>query len=309
MVTNMYPTAARPDAGIFVQREVEAIRETHPEVELEVLHVDTVASRWRYLTGRFAVARKLREFAPDVVHVHFGLTQLVTGAWHGPTVVTFHGSDLGIPSYRRISIALARRRQTVSVVVSRHLAGLTGDPAALVIPCGVDMRIFRPGDVAAARRAMGWPTEGLVVGFPSSPQRPGKDHPLFSATVEVLRERGILVTSVTLDHLSPELVPVALNAMDVLLMTSRAEGSPVVTKEAVCCAVRVVSVAVGDVGAQLEGLSGCRVVDSRQPEALADAVQAVLAEGAPAGACERFSSQTQADRVVAAYHLAAGGSR
>ena len=52
-------------------------------------------------------------------------------------------------------------------------------------------------------------------------------------------------------------MPRRLNAGDVLLLTSRHEGSPTVVKEALACNVPVVSVDVGDVRQQIEGIDGC----------------------------------------------------
>jgi len=54
-------------------------------------------------------------------------------------------------------------------------------------------------------------------------------------------------------------VPVWLNAADVMLLTSLHEGSPNIIKEALACNVPVVSVDVGDVGEQIQGIEGCHL--------------------------------------------------
>ncbi len=63
-------------------------------------------------------------------------------------------------------------------------------------------------------------------------------------------------------------VPVWLNASDVLLLTSKHEGSPTIVKEALACGLPVVSVKVGDVPERLEGIKGCHLAEA-DPAALA----------------------------------------
>jgi teichuronic acid biosynthesis glycosyltransferase TuaC len=76
----------------------------------------------------------------------------------------------------------------------------------------------------------------------------------------------------------PECVPVMMNAADCLLLTSDYEGSPTVVQEAKACNLPVVSVGVGDVARQLDGVANCHVVASDVHE-LAEAVADVLASG------------------------------
>jgi glycosyltransferase involved in cell wall biosynthesis len=67
---------------------------------------------------------------------------------------------------------------------------------------------------------------------------------------------------------------------DMLLMTSKTEGSPQVVKEALACGCPIVSVDVGDVAERTSGVEGCYVVPSREPKDIAQAVlQAIAYEG------------------------------
>jgi len=67
-----------------------------------------------------------------------------------------------------------------------------------------------------------------------------------------------------------------MNAADVLLLTSRTEGSPTVVQEAMACNLPVVSVDVGDVRERLAGVQGCKVLASRDPAALGAALGEIL---------------------------------
>ena len=63
---------------------------------------------------------------------------------------------------------------------------------------------------------------------------------------------------------------------DALLMTSKTEGSPQVIKEAMACGCPIVSVDVGDVAERTSGVEGCYVVPSREPAAIAEALQQAI---------------------------------
>ena len=58
-------------------------------------------------------------------------------------------------------------------------------------------------------------------------------------------------------------VPILLNAIDVLLMTSHHEGSPMIIKEALACNTPIVSLDVGDVKERLMNIEGCYVIKNK----------------------------------------------
>ena len=60
-----------------------------------------------------------------------------------------------------------------------------------------------------------------------------------------------------------------MNAIDAALVTSKSEGSPQFTKEVMACGCPIVSVDVGDVAEQVDGLEGCYIAKTRDAEELA----------------------------------------
>src|SRR6266850_1489965 len=95
-ITNMYPSAAFPGRGVFVQEQVKGLRAIG--LEVRVLFVD----RWQegpmaYYRMQSKIGSAVAEFDPDAIHVMYGgvMADQVAHCHHGrPLMVTFHGSDL-----------------------------------------------------------------------------------------------------------------------------------------------------------------------------------------------------------------------
>lgn len=283
VVTNMWPTAADPAFGIFVRDQVEALetrlrlarrRDEPGPRAIDVIAIDGRRSRLAYAAGilrvRRALARADRTYA--VVHAHHalaGLAAILAGARRPgrPLVVTHHGIEV-LEGWQAPLCRWVSRRADLTLVTSPELAVRLSDLQARVevVPCGIDRALFRPGDRARARAELGLPAEGALVAWVGT-DRPEKRLGLARAAVERLREDGSApaVRLVEVSGRAHTEVPTWLRAADALLLTSTAEGSPLVVREALACGVPVVSTAVGDVPKLLDGLPGCTVVAERMP--------------------------------------------
>ncbi len=200
------------------------------------------------------VRRELRRNEYDLIHANYGLTApFAISQFRLPVVLTLWGSDV-VGFDGLVTKACAWQCDAITVR-SEEMRDLLGREAHIV-PSGVDLETFRPIDRSAARERVGWETDGRYVLFPYAPDYERKNYPLARRVVD--RAEAALGESIQLETISAvdhSMVPVYMNAADVVLLTSRHEGSPNTVKEAMACAVPVVSTPVGDVRTRLDGVS------------------------------------------------------
>ena len=262
---------------------------------------------------------EIAEFAPQVVHAHFGTVTALVAAMASsvPLVITFHGSDLnpapGMSSLRsrigRLFSHLAARRAARVICVSSQLSERVGylKDRVHVVPCGVDIQRFRPLSIRESRRTLGWDLDEKIVLFNARTDPVGKRLDLAEAAVEVAKKQipGLRL-HVFRGKTPPDEMPVYYSAADGLLMTSDYEGSPMVVKEALACNLPVVSVDVGDVVQRLAGVAPSVVV-KRDAAALGAALAEVLRTSGRSNGREvaqGFSEESVAREVVSVYRLA-----
>jgi glycosyltransferase involved in cell wall biosynthesis len=302
VVTSMYPTPSRPALGGFVRDQVEALQ------EIDGLEVELFAFEPGGASRYVRAARDLRRAHAggrfDVVHAHYGLagwTALALGR-RAPLLVTFHGTDLSHRVVGPLSRALARVADAtapVSANLSRLLPGAGETRPAPVLPCGVNLDRFGPGDRRAARSRLGLDPDGPHLLFPADPARPEKRHDRARALADA-------AGAPLLDYgdLAPEQVPDAINAANAVIATSEREGFGLGPLEALACDVPVLSTDVGIAPVALRGVTGtlCAPFDR---DAWLEVVRPHLEASDPRvegrARARLFASERMAERVFAAY--------
>jgi glycosyltransferase involved in cell wall biosynthesis len=314
----MYPTEDDPAYGEFVRSQMDSVAALGHAVTVEV--IDGRASSVNYARAARRLPAVARSLGVDVVHAHYGLSGAAAVSVRAPLVVSYCGDDLfgtsdgrgGVTVRSRVGIALswlAAWRADAIICKSEALRGAL--PALLrercpvhIVPNGVDLELFHPGDRAAARVALGLdPTERLVFFPHSTRQRAVKRFDLAEAAVARLSADGVPARLWIVNGVPQAELPRYYHAADCLLLTSDHEGSPNTVKEALCCDLPVVTVPAGDAAEQVQDVPGCAVV-AREVTAIAAGLRRTLQEvprvdGAPAR--RRLGLPAIATRLVAAY--------
>jgi teichuronic acid biosynthesis glycosyltransferase TuaC len=303
VVTNFVPDAGAPQRGRWVRDQVEEIRRLG--VDVEVFSFPPGSSH--YLPAAWRLRRLLRQESFDLVHVHYGLTAwstLLAGA--RPLVVSFHGTDVRHPVVGPLSRRLAPRADLVAAV-SRALfgpedgrPGLPPLPGSAVLPCGPDLRRFRPLPRADARRELGLDPDGRYLLFPANPNR-AKKRP--DRAVELAAATGAeLLTGGSID---PDQMPLWVNAANAVLVTSDYEGFGLACVEALACDVPILSTPVGIAPFALAGVEGAFCAPF-EVATWSEVARSHLAAPDPriAGSARAasLSAARMAERTVAAYH-------
>jgi teichuronic acid biosynthesis glycosyltransferase TuaC len=298
VVTNMYPHEKDPAFGTFVMQQVDALRRRGQIVD--VLHIEGHKSKLRYLTGAFEVFARTRRTSYDIVHAHYGLSGLpALFRFKTPLVITLHGSDALIGSVEPFLSKMVCKLADAVIVVSKGIAKrIPGE----VIPCGIDLDRFTPGDRAAARAMLNLPTDRRLVLFPYNPSRKVKRYDLALAAIELLGLRD--VACVTASGVRNEEMPFYYRAADVMLLCSESEGSPTSVKEALACNIPVVATNVGDVADIMGGIDGCKVCETSADSLAAGLRSALLRHGPPFDgrtAMRKYDRKSVTDDILRVY--------
>jgi teichuronic acid biosynthesis glycosyltransferase TuaC len=298
VVTNMWPTDAAPQRGIFVRDQVEALRR-RGDVAVEVF---AFPHGPRALLRAIAtIRRRTRGARFDVVHAHFGLAALpALAALRGPVVVTLHGNDLFVRRSNLVTRALlplTALPAAVSRAFSANLPGAGTSRRVAVLPVGIALERFRPIPRAEARARLGLDPAGPYLLFPHDPARPLKR---FDRAQEAAGDVPLL----TMGGVPPDEVPFWINAANAVLVPSQDEGFGLSVIEALACGVPAFGTPVGIHPVALHGIDGafCEEWDAARWRA---ALRPVLEAADPrVDGRERaalFSADRMADRVVAAW--------
>lgn len=291
VVTNMWPEPTRPVYGIFVERQVRALRAAG--LRCDVLYVRGYLSKATYLLGVllflwFSISAKNRY---RLVHVHAGETALITRFFiMRPMIVTYHGDDIlghrgddgSIPVLSKMRAFVVRRHAclfTATVTQSGEMHRRLPQRVQrhdTVIRCGVDTTQFSPSDRSDARSQLGWDDSDRIVLFAATrPHDSLKRLDLARAAVARAEAELGPIRLIVAENIPPDSMPVMMNAADCLLLTSMSEGSPMVVKEALLCALPVVSTDVGDVKEMLADISPSAIC-RHDPSVLGSALAEIL---------------------------------
>ncbi len=284
VLTNMYPTPDRPIHGTFVAEQVESLRRCG--LQVDVLFVDGPASRLNYLRGVRDLHRKLREASYDLIHAHYVFGGIIALTQRRlPIVLTQHGIEAQM-GWTAPLCRLTSRLADATIVTSPAVAAAIGLPAVAIVPCGVDTELFQPGPRAEARDALGLPADAPLALFVGAP-RPEKRLPLIRQAIARL-QASLPAAKLVTAHTEPRArIPLYMNACDVLVLASIAEGAPMVVREAMACNLPVVSTDVGDVRALFEGLPG-HFIAAATADDLAEQIRRALAFGQRTGGRSRI---------------------
>ncbi len=286
IITNMYPYEQFPFYGMAVKEEVDSLREVG--VAAEVLFINGRKNRWNYLKGMFRLMSLLSSQRFDIIHTHHSycaFMAIIAKArlkLKAPLLLTLHEGEIchkGRICYKIDFIEKIKySRFFKNYVINRVdrlitvYEGLLKRPlkaAYSIVPCGINIELFRPLSQAGCRKRLNINENAKVIFFPSDYRRPEKRFDLVEEACAILKavypDSLILLKGGAINY---DLMPVYLNACDAMVLASDYEASPMVIKEAMATNTPLVSVDVGDVKQIISGVNGCYIA-GRDPRDIA----------------------------------------
>ena len=318
LVSQMYPSAAAPDFGVFV-RSLETQLAARGHVIERVVLDRRGGGKLRHVRLALRAIRAARRFRPDVVYAHFlfptGLGALVAARSVGaPLVVTAHGQDVAnateYPFVRPFIRRVVRGAAAVIAVSAWLRARLEQSVAEArgkteVVDCGVDLQRFSPlpraqhagpafvcvgslierKNVVRLADAFGRLGEGTLTFVGDGPLRSRLEG-----------RPGVTVTG----YVPHDAVPGYLAGADVLCQPSLVEPFGQAALEALASARSVIATRVGGPPEFVPPAAGV-LVDPENEDELADALRATAALPVPnqaaRAAAEQHDVRLQAARV------------
>ena len=248
----------------FVKEQGDSLKEIGLDIDYFLIKGKGITG---YLKNYFNLNRLIKTNTYDIIHAHYGLSGLLaTFQSFVPVVITFHGSDVNLNRTNFYLSFLASRLSDANIFVHESLSkklSLFSDKAE-IIPCGVNLNLFKPIDKLASRDKLGLDHNYNYVLFSSSFNNKIKNAAL--AKLALSNFENIILLE--MKGYSREEVHLLMNAVDILIVTSHSETGPLVVKEALACNCPIISTDVGDVKKLANGTKNCYIVeyDAKQIE-------------------------------------------
>ena len=233
----------------FVYEQGEAICALGHEVDYFLI-------KGSYLKAVKALKTKIREFRPDIVHAHFGLSAITAELQSlVPVVTTFHNGETLNWHVNLISSLMSLRAKHV-IYVAQHIRDLSYFKARdySIIPCGVPMEQMIITPKEEARKQLGWDANKKYILFGGAFNNLRKNYPLLRDAVEQLKADSSYIKHQTSDIVCVEMKGLSraecvlrMCAADLFALPSHSEGSPQALKEAMAVNCPCLATDIADV--------------------------------------------------------------
>ena len=260
----------------FIYEQAEAVRENFG-VEFDTFFI-TEKGIAGYLKSLPKLRRKIKTGKYDIVHAHFGLSGMLAVLQSNiPVVITFHNGEI-LNIYTNILSSFAAVLSKYNIYVARHIyQKLYYKPKVYnIIPCGINLGSSILMEKQIAKKHMDLVNNTHIL-FGGAIDNPRKNFQLLNRALSTDPNLSN-INIVELKGYSREQVTLLLNACDLLVLPTLAEGSPQIIKEAMACNCPIVATDVGDIRDVIGNTEGCYIT-TFDPVDIAEKIKLALAFG------------------------------
>ena len=259
----------------FVHEQGEALRARGIEIDYYAVVGKGVRG---YLRNIRPLRKKIKDFQPDIVHAHYGLSGLVAVlSTRLPVVITCHNGETHTMRGNIFS-SIALKMAAHTIYVAQHIRDMLylHPHNYTILPCGIDLENLAIVSKPQAQQEMNLPKDKINILFGGAFINERKNAPLARAAIELLKRDDINL--IEMRGYNRHQVAMLLCGCDMLLLPSKSEGSPQVVKEAMACNCPVVATDVADIAHLLHGVKNSYVT-TFEPVDVTDKIRRVIESG------------------------------
>lgn len=260
----------------------------------------------RYITNIIKLRHIIKKNKIDIIHAHYSFSGFMAGlAFSGkPVICSLMGSDVLDNKYTKYLITFfIKWFWKIIIVKSAEMQKVLKN--GLIIPNGVDTDNFKPKPKkkSLVRTRFNNKVKNIIF-VSTNPYSDVKNHILAEKAIAKANKK--FSKDIHLHYLSNINfidLPYYYCAADLLLLTSKSEGSPNVIKEAMACNCPIVSTDVGDVRKVISKTNGCYIT-SFEPEDVAEKIILALNNKIRTNGrtkMDTFSKKATADKIINTY--------
>lgn len=240
----------------FVKEQGEAIRALGHDVEYFLV-------KGNYLKAVWELGKKIKEWKPDIIHAHYGITAIVVEMQSEvPVVTTFHDGETHVWYVNLLSTIFSLRAKHV-IYVAQHNRDLSYFKAKnySIIPCGIDLDKMVITPKEEARKQLGWRDDTKYIVFGGAFDNTRKNYELLKQAVDLLKKENNIenreenindkltknIEIVELKMLTREECVLRMCGADLFALPSHREGSPQVIKEAMAVNCPSIATDIADI--------------------------------------------------------------
>lgn len=247
----------------FADHQLPFVTEQGESLRAIGCEVDYFLVKGSYIGAVRALKAKIKEFQPDIVHAHYGLSAITAELQDlVPVVTTFHNGETHNWWVNLMTSLMSLRAKHV-IYVAQHIYDMVCFKARnySIIPCGVSLEDCVVMDKEEARKKLGWSDDKKYIMFGGAFENLRKNYPLLKEAVDLI---GGDIEIIEMRGLSRKDCVLRMNACDVFALPTKNEGSPQALKEAMACNCPIVATDVADIKHLLGDLPGHYVLPNKK---------------------------------------------